>query len=86
MFVTDRHDMTLAVKLTLKPNTINQSINQSYIGKSRLYNCGWNRFPYSLLNDIKPRSGTKNSLSFSELVNRSYLRNKNSWERKKSIR
>ena len=29
MCVTDRHDMSLAVKVVLNPNAVNQSINQS---------------------------------------------------------
>ena len=28
MYVTDRHDMTLAVKVALNPNTTNQLTNQ----------------------------------------------------------
>ena len=30
MYITDPHDMTLAVKVALKPSTINQSISQIY--------------------------------------------------------
>ena len=37
MFVTDRHDMTLAVKVALNPNTINQlSTNAIYLDKAKI--------------------------------------------------